>query len=52
MHLTINMRLNAFPLNDIEIRRKQQSYAESIIALGEGRDHPYAIVFDIIENGS
>jgi len=33
MHLTINMRLNDFPLDDIEIRRKQQSYAESILAL-------------------
>ena len=46
------MLLNAFPLDDIEIRRKQQSYAESIIALGEGRDHPHVIVLDIIENGS
>ena len=52
MHLTINMRLNAFPLNDIEILRKQQSYAESILALGEGRDHPHAIVLDTIGNGS
>ena len=52
MHFTINMRLNAFPLDDIEIRRKQQSYAESILALGEGRDHPHATVLDTIENGS
>jgi hypothetical protein len=37
------MRLNAFPLEDAEIRRKQQFYAESILALGEGRDHPHAI---------
>jgi hypothetical protein len=46
------MRLNAFPLEDAEIRRKQQFYAESILALGEGRDHLHAIVLDTLENGS
>ena len=51
LHLTTNMRLNAFPLEDAEIRRKQQFYAESILALGEGRDHPHAIVLDTLENG-
>ena len=45
-------RVNAFPLEDAEIRRKQQFYAESILALGEGRDHPHAIVLDTLENGS
>ena len=49
LHLTTNMRLNALSLEDAEKRRKQQSYAESILALGERRDHPHAIVLDTLK---
>jgi hypothetical protein len=52
LRLTINMRLNFIPFEDFEMRAKQQAYAESILALGEGRDHPHATILDVTSNGS
>ena len=41
------MRLNFIPFEDFEMRAKQQAYTESILALGEGRDHPHATILDV-----
>ena len=46
LHLTINMRISALPIDDQQTRLRQQAFGESILAIGEGRDHQHATILD------
>lgn len=52
LHLTINMRLSSMPIQLHDARTRQTAYAESILAIGEGRDHPHALIINKDEQSS